>query len=63
MQICKVGNKNIRYFLPIIDPLMQQELQRSDQLFAIGAVDDGTACGILIYRMMELSFDIVYLAV
>ena len=56
-----ISEKQIDAFLPLM-PNHQELLGESD-VFAVGAVTDGQACGILVFRSDELTADILYLAV
>lgn len=56
-----LSNKQIDVFLPLLPE--NRQILRESGVYAVGAVKDGRACGVLILRADDLMADIQYLAV
>ena len=56
-----IAKKHLEAFLPLLSE--NRQILNSPGIFAVGAVKDGRACGILVFRVDEMTADILYLAV
>jgi len=62
IQYGRIGKQQLSAFLPLL-PENQQELLRERDVYAAGAVKDGYACGVLLFRANSLTADMLHLAV
>ena len=56
-----IAKNHLEAFLPLLSE--NRQILNSPGVFAVGAVKDGQACGILVFRADEMTADILYLTV
>lgn len=62
MDYCRITNQTLSYFAPLIPAADQKAVEQGSE-YAIGAVEDQTACGVLLFRPNDSAVDILYIAV
>jgi len=63
IQYIRLTNNTLHWFLPLLPPEEKLALETFKTLYAIGAVKDGRACGIMVFNVSTYLADIRYLAV
>ena len=63
MDCIRLTEKTLPWFLPILTEEAARALEEDPQTLAVGAVSEGTACGVLVCRFEEDLADLIYLAV
>ncbi len=63
MQYIRLTNDTLKWFLPLLPPEEERALLAGGDVYAIGAVYEGNACGILVFSVSDELVDIRYLAV
>ena len=59
----RVTSRTLPSFLPLLGEEWQRQLASDRDLYAIGAEEDGVACGVLLFRVGSQQVDLVYLMV
>jgi GNAT superfamily N-acetyltransferase len=62
MECIRITKETLKWFEPLLEPPYPEQIARG-QVYAVGAVADGTACGVLVFRLTDLLIDIEYIAV
>ncbi len=63
MQYIRLTNDTLKWFLPLLPPEEERALLAGGDVYAIGAVRDESACGILVFSATDELVNIRYLAV
>ncbi|MCL2633079.1 MAG: GNAT family N-acetyltransferase [Oscillospiraceae bacterium] len=62
MECIKITGETIKWFAPILTQEHVEMILR-EELYAIGAISEGTACGVLVFSLDEPLFMVEYIAV
>jgi len=63
MQYIRLTRDSLKWFLPLLPPEEERALLEERDVYAIGAIREGSACGILVFSASDELADIRYLAV
>ncbi|MCL1806977.1 MAG: GNAT family N-acetyltransferase [Oscillospiraceae bacterium] len=62
MECIRITKETLQWFEQLLEPPYPEQIARGE-VYAAGAVADGTACGVLVFRLTDLLIDIEYIAV